>query len=884
MNKSKKWLKNNQFVLLGFLVPLLVWLVICIGIGITPFGPYSLLISDLEGGHIDGLTKFRDIVLEGKSLAYCWGQIQGSTPFAALGLGTLVSTFNFLVLLVQPDQILAALTWIIILRIACCGATCAFYLKKVFRRSNVSISMFGWCYALMAYTVIYYFHIIWLDQIMMLPLVLWGVEKILKDKKDYIYFTITLIAIFFMNFYMAYMTGVFAFLYFIYRYLAIHTQYKVKDFLGKLISFMISPLLAFGCSSILLLPIFKLMSGRDGLFDSGQMIMKLRYEFTGLMSKLCIGSFDTIMPGGLPYIYCGLIVVICMFFYFLSYAVSYKEKLLTFFLGLFMFLSMTINPLYVAWHGFKPPVYFEGRFTYIVCFLMIFIGYKGYHLLNTISMKQIHWTFGILAVAIILLNRQVYNYITDESLLYTIVFLIGYYLIIVFIKQKVHYKKLAQMILVIVVAVELGNNAMVSINKMDQGVAFPLENKYVAAYQTIKNDVNEIMSMDKGFYRIEKDIEKSMNDGFGLSYPSITHFDSIYNYQLKETIGKLGVQVGHNWIRYKGTTPISELLMNIKYIMIREESYQSYAKVKEKEFVNYYQNPYAVSVGFMVQDRLGEVLTAENPILYQEKILNKMVGSTDAKYFKPLAPQKIEKNNVEEVEKQMVVSEEESYPLIVFYRTDDYKDGALNYILKPELSGPCYLYVDQRSYGKMQIEVNDEKTIDPEFESGNRIIYLGDFKKGEQVKVSFNFLQKEFVVKDIWFYSLDTQVLKEVSEQLSQQALAISRHTDTVLEGSIQVDGSRTYLYTSIPYDKGWHIYVDNEEVTTINMLQGFLGASIESGKHNIRLSYIPQGYHQGVIITSISLGIFIVLILYKYYGARYLRKKVKLQSKIVKI
>ena len=404
-----KKIKENKYIIGGFILPLFVWIFICMVMGFTPFGPYSLLISDLDGGYIDALTAFRNIILDGKNLAYTWGQIQGSTPFAALGIGTLISTFNFLVLLVKPDNVLAALTWIIILRIACCGATCAFYLKSTFKRNDISISIFGWCYALMAYAVIYYFHIIWLDQIMMLPLVLWGVEKILKNKNDYLYFTIVLTLIFFMNFYMAYMTGVFAFLYFIYRYLTIEKEYQLKVFTRKLGTFLLSPLLAFGCSSVLLIPIFNMMPGRDGLFNVDQMAMSLRYEFSGLMSKLCIGSFDTILPGGLPYIYCGLIVVILIFFYFLSYSITYKEKLLTFFLGLFMFLSMTVNPLYVAWHGFKPPVYFEGRFTYIVSFLMILIAYKGYCVLNTIAMRQVHITFGVIGAAVVLLNRQMYS-------------------------------------------------------------------------------------------------------------------------------------------------------------------------------------------------------------------------------------------------------------------------------------------------------------------------------------------------------------------------------------------------------------------------------------------------------------------------------------------
>lgn len=856
MKRLVNSVRDSRFVMLGFLFPLLVWVFICIVMGIVPFGPYSLLVSDLEAGHIDGLTMFRRIIMEGDSLAYSWGQIQGSTPFASLGVGTLISTFNFLVCFMAEEQILTALTWIVILRIACCGGTFAFYLKKTFKRNDLSISIFAWCYALMAYLVIYYFHIIWLDQVMMLPLVLLGVEKILSNKKDYLYFTVTLILIFFMNFYMAYMSGVFAFIYFIYRYLTIQKSYEIKDFIGKLGGFLLSPVLALGCSSILLFPIFALMSDRDGLFNASNMSMNLRYEFSGLLSKLCIGSFDTILPGGLPFIYCGVVVVILMFFYFMSYSISYKEKLLTFFLGLFMFFSMTINPLYVAWHGFKPPVYFEGRFTYIISFLMIFIAYKGFSVFNTITMKQIHLIFGIISGAIILLNRQVYSYISDASLLYTVAFLILYYLLIVLIKQKIQYKRYALLLLAILVGAELGQNAMMVIKTIDEFTHFPLASTYYTSYQEIKKNTSEILDMDNAFYRIEKDTERSMNDGFGIGYPSIAHFDSIYNYEVKEVINQWGVQVGHNWIRYKGSTPITDLLMNIKYTMIQDDTYQSYEKIKQKEEVAFFKNPYAVSMGFMVADPIEGSVNADNPINLQEQIINKMVGK-DEIYYLPLAINDEKRENVDIKEVVSETNDKQVEDLLVYYRQDDYQTGRINYEIIAACDGPCYAYVDQRNNANMSISIG-EKEIDPEFESGSSIIYLGDFKAGEKLEISFQMLQKEFVIKEISFYNLDIVALKRASENLGEAALEVKSHSDTKIEGNITVTAQKPYLYTSIPYNKGWNLYVDGKQMDTQKVMNGFLGAKLSEGNHDICLEYIPYGFKLGVI-TSLIFGLMVI-------------------------
>ena len=337
---NKRRISNWQFVFLGFLIPLLVMTFVMMVMQIAPFGPFDVLVSDCDAQYIDRITGFRNMVFEGKSYFYTWSQIQGSTPFAFIG----VDPFYIFYLLVSEQNVVDMVTLVIILKIALSGATAAYYFKFTFKRNDLSVSIFAWCYALMGYVVAYHFLLSFENSVIILPLILVGIEKILRSKKNYGYLATFLTLSCIMDYYFAYMTGIYAFIYFCYRYATLSDQYNIKDFACKFIRFIKAPIVALGCSAVVLLPIFSIVTSRDGLFEESSLKMYLRYDLVELISKLFIGSYDTVLPDGFPYIYCGMLVLVLIGFYFCSNVVTYKEKLISFILLLFIsFLRLSQN-------------------------------------------------------------------------------------------------------------------------------------------------------------------------------------------------------------------------------------------------------------------------------------------------------------------------------------------------------------------------------------------------------------------------------------------------------------------------------------------------------------------------------------------------------------
>ena len=110
----------------------------------------------------------------------------------------------------------------------------------------------------------------------------------------------------------------------------------------------------------------------------------------------------------------------------------------------------------------------------------------------------------------------------------------------------------------------------------------------------------------------------------------------------------------------------------------------------------------------------------------------------------------------------------------------------------------------------------------------------------------------------IMVYALDQNAFENAYAELADEQLEITEFSDTKITGNINAakDG---VMYLSIPYEKGWSVYVDGEETETVKVLNSMLGAEIEAGSHEIVLKYSPDGFKTGLAISGGALLMFIV-------------------------
>lgn len=84
--------------------------------------------------------------------------------------------------------------------------------------------------------------------------------------------------------------------------------------------------------------------------------------------------------------------------------------------------------------------------------------------------------------------------------------------------------------------------------------------------------------------------------------------------------------------------------------------------------------------------------------------------------------------------------------------------------------------------------------------------------------------------------------------------------TNTVT-GKISLDESK-YLCITVPYSKGWKAYVDGEKTEVYNANGQYMALKLEAGKHNIRLVYNTPFLKAGAVLSLFGIVIFIVYII----------------------
>ena len=169
--------KIERFALLGALIiPMVIMLGIFVAYRIYPFGDRSFLASDMYHQYMPFFREMMHKIRAGESLAYSYHVGIGSN-FLALFVYYLASPVYLLALLVPEALFVEFLSYIVVLKIGLAGLTAYLYLRRHFENSDWKALLFSMFYALSGYMAAYDFNIMWIDPVVLLPLVLLGLEN-----------------------------------------------------------------------------------------------------------------------------------------------------------------------------------------------------------------------------------------------------------------------------------------------------------------------------------------------------------------------------------------------------------------------------------------------------------------------------------------------------------------------------------------------------------------------------------------------------------------------------------------------------------------------------------------------------------------------------------
>ncbi len=907
------WLSRNRYYFIAFFIPVILMYISYAIFGLYPFGDHSVLALDFNAQYVYYFENLRDAFWGDGSIFYSWGRNLSGGMMGIIGY-YLASPFTLIVMLLPRKMILTSLLIMILCKIGSASVTFSLYLQKSKGYTPLNATVFSVLYSLMAYMVIQTIDPMWLDGLVFLPLVALGIEYLIDDGRK-INYIIPLALMFAANFYIGYMIAIFCVLYFVY-YLFFgkdESRGKVRDYLYTGCNFAVCSIVAVMMSAFMILPVYNaLQLGKFDFSGTPDYSFKVQFEPATILAQMLTAQYDSVNVQGSPEIYCGILTVVLLPLFFLNSKISLRKKLGYGFLMTVMFFSMYIKPVDMWWHGGQVPNWLPFRYSFIVSFIMLSMAATAFQHLD--GVKPAHFGgvfFGIMAV-ILYIHGLGYEHLDVMSSIWLSIGLSGAYLLIIYAKRMHDSKWLIPIMLLCIMSGELVFNTVKTMQDVDKEVAYSTKASYEGFVENGRKAVDLMESHDNGLYRSEKTYTRCINDNMAFGLKGLTHSSSVMNAKTLSFIETLGYNSRSYYTRYDGTTEIADSLMGIKYVIDRDGYstpqagddvaninnrrrtllHSTYPKIDEYTYteknsdgsdkpattLGIYQNPNALSIGYMVSDDLLRIdhLGNDNPFNSQNVLLSTMLGQTEfdaegqiagtSSYYTPIdvGEPVLGSVTVSDYNGQACYTRVEGGDPTVDYRFTAESDEEVLFFLKTENEQAVNLWLG----------VYDENTGDyvfgtngfgQYFETHNYcIMSLGHFTPGTKVSLRLTVLDKDnaTIIKQPYFYYFNRDAYQADIDKLKGQQLAVERYNATHIQGTVTA-GEDQILFTSIPYEPGWTVKVDGKKVPTTECLKAMIYVPLAAGTHTISMSYTPPGFVAGVILLCI--GIVMCVLFYRY-------------------
>lgn len=801
-------------VWLSFLLPVVIMMSIFIIKGIYPFGDRSFLFSDMYHQYLPFLTEFVRKIKDGQGLYYSYNVGMGSN-FLALYVYYLASPFNWLAFLVPEKFLIEFMSYLVIFRLGLCGLTSYIYLQRHFEEKSPAALFFSCFYALSGFTAAYNWDVMWLDCVMLLPIILLGLERLVKEGKCGLYCVALAFSIL-TNYYISIMICIYLVLYFVVLLITEKRSFKI------IFNFALYSLLAAGISAVLLIPEVCAILATD--FGDMDFPRTLTVYFS-VLDELARHCLCVTTERGLehwPNIYCGSAVFFMIPMYVSHQGISIKKRFCNLALAGIFLLSFAMNIPDFIWHGLNYPDSLPARQSFIYILLVIVMCYEVYLKLDQISER--HILFGYLGAVIFLLFSEKFvesdDFDTGIELL-TLLF-VTIFAVLLYLRRTKDNPRVRQILAMITLVAVI---AETSINTFNTSVGTVSRSEYLEDL-TDYAALNEYVKENSGLpiYRIEKFTRKTKNDGTLAGFPTASVFSSTMNSYVMDLYTRFGMRHSKVFYGFDGATAFTAALLNVGWMFGKDTDYANsvYSLEEMSGDISLYSMAYSLPFGYVAPYEY-DLPESVNGIRLQNEMA-KELGIKD-KLFEN-AEKNVSGDNV---------------------RITAKKDGV--YYAAITAAGTKKVDLIGGSLG--EISYGDLKN--------GSIIYLGYLYEGESVTIVNGDDDDETPKVMADGYVLNEDVLEQIIEILGSRSLEDVTADSTHISGKLNLDDAGR-LILSIPYEKGWTITVNGVEKEPQMFGESLIALDLEAGEYDIALAYVPQGRNAGLTVSILSIILFIVL------------------------
>ena len=842
-NSFVKKIKDSKtaIAICAFFIPFIMMLVFWAMCGIYPFGDSSILTGDMDIEFVNFYSYFINTLKTNNDWSYMLTKTLGG-DYPGLAAFILHDPLLYLLLMFPRENIALGIQFLITIQVSLAGLSASIFLNNRYKKSLMSL-LFSTGYAFCAFFFGYLVLTIYFTAIAILPLVLYFFLEYLDEKRSFVPFVISAALYIYISYHMGFMLVIFLFILYVSR--VIEDTSKIRRFWSVAIS---------GVTVLLIDGIFLIRTGLSLLGEKTTVGADYGFYRRFPIDLLFGGMFSGYVRNDLrPLIYCSVAALFFMIVYFVSSKFSLREKLANLFVLGAVSVSMWINAFDAIWHGFNNPEGFYWRYAYYISIATIALAYKGFVAVFCDDDKEerTYPKSGLIIPAACLILYLAYlairhdPYLDKERLVINaaLVMVVGASALVMTKGKRVRILSFAAL-LIISTADMLYNakTAYLSLNCL--GEPLPKMAQFWEDYDDIDDVISFVKNEDNGFYRIEKDFDRAINDPSMFDYTGLSHDSSCEKDELLDWLVNFGFCKTVYFTYYNGgSTAFVDDFFGIKYYISRFDSVEKpYDSMSYNGKYHAYENKNALPIAYIAPEGLRDADISDGNTFEKQNLIASY-WSDDPVFVR--AESTVSLEGADEREKGHYVRTEE--------------EGYIVYTIDVTENMPLYLYFYAPGRQNGEVFVNGESR-DVYFTVNHwNTLCAGTYDPGDTVEIRMQIKDDELEITEACFYYEDAKALEKWGEEarsLNEDIGPVEKIKSSHFKFTTECKKDDTVMM-SIPYDDAWKITCDGTVLKQQPALDELMSFDVPAGEHVIEMKYTPRGTFPGIMVSLVGILLF---------------------------
>lgn len=827
-------------------------------VGIWPFGDKSVVVGDMYSQYMPLMAYLRRILLgQGGSLLY--------TPSMGLGL-TMFPTFTYylaspwnLLLVFFPEKYLTEyFLLIIMLKTICSAFTFGLCMQKLLNRQDDSIVICSVLYACSMYMTAYAWNVMWLDVIMLLPLVIIEFKRMMEDGEKLRLILLLALSLY-ANFYISFMVYIFLALFYISW--CIGNEIKGKEILRTFRDILMCMIMAGLLTAVFIIPTWLCLRMTPAAADVSKGWSE-NFKLLQVWGRQLYGTAPTVINDSSLNTFCGVLTLIGVPLYALSDTIPMKKRAANLSVWGFIIISFAISELNLLWHGGHYPVGLPYRYAFIYIFMTLYMTCVALGHIAEMTPKKIFGTALLLVVYIFWIDTQGIAEIGFSSIYGSFVLVILYCAaMILVVKKKMTQASVMALLLLIVVGETVCSEDNIKTAIRDKGF-YTTRSTYLLkpAHELIGTAASKVNESDKSgnFFRCENADRFTYMDGTLYGFNNSTIFASTYYKDAQTTVGNLGMATGSNSQFEECFMPTLDSFLGVRYYFtgadIKDHKQLEYSDCASNvsDSINIYKNKFALPLGFVGTGDLANYSSTKYDPVSSQNSLYKAITGNDADV--------LVKDDIVSVEEDKAsVESKKSGASFTIHGTSAAKSEA-SFRAEITTPGQVFVYVDCGDADTITASAGSASySLDPDKAC---FCDIGNLEKGDTVVIDIT-AGANGVTGNIYAVTIDQDAFEKDAALINSRGFTKCVFNGSKMNASFKSDKDGILMMT-IPYDKGWTVYVDGNKTETVKVDKSLLAVKVSAGEHEISMKYIPEGLRSGAVLSATALVIIICFVIHK--------------------